>query len=120
MNLVHVTISVKDLDESIQFYRDLISLPVKRRFMSGDSEIAFLGDGETEIELICNPAHTEVSFGTDISIGFGVESLEDAIAMLEKNNVVFGDVIQPNPSVKFAFATDPNGLRIQFVQRSKV
>ena len=52
--------------------------------MSGDSEIAFLGDGETGIELICNPAHTKVSFGTDISLGFGVESLEDAIAMLEK------------------------------------
>jgi len=118
MNLMHVTISVKDLEESIKFYRDLIGLPVKRSFKSGESELAFLGDGETEIELICNQKHTDVSFGTDISLGFEVESLDDALAMLKQNNVAFGDVIQPNPSVKFAFATDPNGLRIQFVEQA--
>ena len=120
MNLKHVTILVKDLDESIQFYRDLIGLPVIRRFMSGDLEIAFLGDGETEIELVYNITHTKVSFGTDISLGFEVESLEDALAMMKQKNVVFGDMIQPNPSIRFAFAEDPNGLKIQFVEYIKV
>ena len=120
MNLKHVTILVKDLDESIQFYRDLIDLPVKRRFMSGDLEIAFLGDGETEIELVYDITHTKVSFGTDISLGFEVESLEDALAMMKQKNVVFGDMIQPNPSIRFAFAEDPNGLKIQFVEYIKV
>ncbi|HCM26281.1 MAG: hypothetical protein A2Z99_00835 [Treponema sp. GWB1_62_6] len=42
-------------------------------------EIAFLGSGETQIELISNDANGTIEIGKDISIGFETESLDDLI-----------------------------------------
>ena len=59
------TITVKDMEASLAFYRDIVGLPVSRRFSDRpDSEICFLGDGETQVELICEASrsvriHTE-------------------------------------------------------------
>jgi len=119
MKLTHITLSVKDLEKSIQFYRDIIGLPVRRRFVSGESEIVFLGDGDTMIELVYNNNNEDVAFGMSVSLGFQVEALSDAIVFLAKNGVAVGDVIQPNPNVKFAFAKDPDGLRVQFVEQTE-
>jgi len=117
MKLSHITISVKDLEKSVQFYRDIIGLPVGRRFASGESEIVFLGDGDTEIELIYNSDNANVAFDASISLGFQVASLSDTIAFLAENGIAVGDVIQPNPGVKFAFTKDPSGLSVQFVEQ---
>lgn len=120
MKFCHVTISVKNAEESLKFYRDVIGLPLKRRFSAGPGvEIIFLGDGETEIELIYDQAHTDLSIGYDISLGFEVESIQETIYLLRQNGIATGDVIQPNPQMKFIFATDPNGLKVQFVEYIK-
>lgn len=116
---IHVTISVKDLNESLNFYQDVIGLKVKRRFSAGGSDIVFLGDGGTEIELIFDPATPNVSIGPDISLGFEVPSLKDAIAQLKVKGITPGKVLQPNPYVKFCFFSDPNGVRVQFVENMK-
>ena len=104
MKLAHITISVKNLEKSVQFYRDIIGLPIRRRFESGDSEIVFLGESETEIELVYNRNRADISFGMYISLGFEVASLTDTIAFLVENGIAVGDVMQPNPNVRFAFA----------------
>jgi len=119
MKLTHITLSVKDMEKSVQFYRDIIGLPIRRRFVSGESEIVFLGEGETMIELINNKNNADVAFDASVSLGFQVESLSDAKAFLAKNSVAVGDVIQPNPNVKFAFAKDPDGLSVQFVEQTE-
>ena len=116
MEFSHVTISVKDLDESLEFYRDVIGLPIKRRFSSGESEIVFLGSGETDIELIYSKSQSDLLFGQSISLGFAVASLQDAKFRLQQKGIDAGEVIQPNPHVKFFFTSDPNGVRIQFVE----
>ena len=114
MKLIHITIAVKDLEKSLAFYRDIVGLPVNRRFASGASEIAFVGEGDTEIELICGGA--DVVHSADVSIGFAVDSLTDTIAFLAENGIAVGDEAQPNPQVRFAFAHDPDGFRVQFVE----
>ena len=116
MKLMHITIAVRDLEESLKFYRDILGLPLQRRFPSGDAEIAFLGDGETVIELLYSSARADVSFSADISLGFAVASLTETTAELQRKGIEVGDILQPNPHVRFAFITDPNGLRIQFVE----
>jgi Lactoylglutathione lyase and related lyases len=119
MKFRHVTISVKDLEESLKFYRDLLNLPVNRRFSSGaDSEIAFLGIGETEVELIYNGSKKDIAIGQDISIGFEVPSIEDMMTFLQQNGYSISDVWQPNPSTKFFFVNDPNGVRVQFIEHA--
>ncbi|SHH99569.1 lactoylglutathione lyase [Sporobacter termitidis DSM 10068] len=111
------TLRVKNLEESIKFYSDIVGLEVVNRFKGGpDTEIAFLGAGETKIELICSGSG-DVSVGDDISWGFEVESLDKSLALVrEKGIKVEGGPVQPNPHVRFFFVKDPNGMKIQLVE----
>ncbi len=56
MKLCWSTLNVNNLEESIKFYTEIAGLEVVNRFKAGPSEIAFLGSGETKIELICTGA----------------------------------------------------------------
>ena len=111
----HVTLSVKDLDKSLNFYRDIIGLEITRRFSAGpEREIVFLGSGGTEVELISGGA--EATVGTGISLGFECESLQDIMDLLiEKGNEIDGDIVSPNPHTHFFFVKDPDGNRVQFI-----
>lgn len=111
------TLNVRNLEESIKFYEEIIGLKVVRRFPAGpDTEIAFLGDGETKIELICSGNKTP-EMGEDISWGFEVESLERTLSLVkERGAVILGEPICLNPQMRFAFIEDPNGMKIQLVE----
>ena len=119
MRFCWTTIKVKDLEESLQFYQDIVGLKVVRRFKSGEgSEIAFLGEGDTKVELIYDAGQKDVSIGQDISLGFEVKSLDEALKFItqEKGLKIHSGPFQPSPNVKFFYVLDPNGLRIQFVE----
>ncbi|SET97643.1 VOC family protein [Lacrimispora sphenoides] len=111
------TLNVRNLEESIKFYEEIIGLRVNRRFPAGPgTEIAFLGDGETQIELICG-GDREIQVGDDISWGFEVKSLDQTLSLAkEKGVILLGEPVQPNPHVRFAFIKDPNGMRVQLVE----
>ena len=115
MKYCWTTISVKDLDASVVFYRDIVQLPVKRRFPAGPgSEIVFLGEGETQIELIKYP-HEAPPVGEGIALGFAVDSLDETLAFITKHGIeVESGPFQPNDQIKFFYVRDPNGVRIQF------
>lgn len=110
------TITVKDMDESLTFYRDIVGLPVSRRTAAGPGrELAFLGDGETQVELICDAGRTAAKNPAGISLGFEVVSLDAMMAFLaEKEIEITGGPIQPNPHIKFIFVQDPDGVTVQF------
>ncbi|WP_291632407.1 VOC family protein [Clostridium sp.] len=112
------TLMVINLEESIKFYKEIVGLNVSRRFNAGPAvEIAFLGDGETKIELICNEAVKEVRLGEDISLGFEVNSLDEMMALVKEKGIdINSGPFQPNPHTKFFYVLDPNGLKIQFVE----
>lgn len=113
------TLSVKNLDESIKFYEEIVGLKVDRRFPAGpETEIAFLGDGETKVELICNKQKKEINVGEDISWGFTVDSVDEKIAFLKEKGIkILSGPFTPNPHSKFFFILDPNGMKIQFYER---
>ena len=117
------TIEVRDLSESLTFYQDIVGLKLERRFSAGpENEIAFLGDGETKIELIHNKNVKPEVIGANISLGFETGSLEETISFLKSKNIsvlsdsVLGEIISPNPHVRFCYVKDPNGIKIQFAQ----
>lgn len=117
MKMCHVTITVQNLDDSVRFYQDVVGLPLQNRFTAGVGiEIAFLGDGETKIELLWEQNHKEVFVGSDISIGFGVENAQAKREQLLAKNIEASTIVQPSPETKFFFITDPNGVKIQFIE----
>ena len=118
MKFCWCTIMVKDLEESLKFYQEIVGLEMTNRFKAGPGvEIAFLGDGETKIELIANDSVKDAQIGQAISLGFNVESLDDMMAYVkEKGIAIHSGPFQPNPHTKFFFVEDPNGLKIQFAE----
>lgn len=118
MKLAHVTIKVKDMEESLKFYKDIVGLPI---IMELDSipgkKIVFLGKGESKIELIQDDSIKEINIGKEIAIGFGVEDLDQAWDFVISQGLeIFSGPFQPDPNTRFFYILDPSGLKVQLVE----
>ena len=118
MKFCWCTIMVKDLEKSIEFYKNIVGLKLNRRFEARPgTEIAFLGVGGTEVELIEDKSKNNVNIGEDISLGFQVENLDEMIKYVEEKEIkIESGPIKPNPNLRFFYILDPNGVKIQFVE----
>lgn len=120
MKFLWTTIYVKNLEESIAFYSDLLGLKVVRRFPAGPGvEIAFMGNGiddETLVELLADSNNSAVNFSEFISIGFAVDSLDAMLETVKSKNI---PVHGGTHGSRFFFIKDPNGLNVQFFQQNK-
>lgn len=110
---------VDDLEESIKYYQEIVGLSVNRRFEAGPGmEIAFLGDGGTEVELACDTNQKIPGRIEGISLGFAVDSLDAQIELIKaKGFEVESGPFVISPQLSFFFTRDPNGLRIQFIEK---
>lgn len=95
------TLFVNNMEESLKFYQEIIGLKEDRRFKAGpEMEIAFLGDGETKVELIWDAKNQDVNLGKDISLGFQVDSLDDMMTFVKEKGIdIHSGPFQPNPHV---------------------
>lgn len=109
MKFLWTTLHVTNLDRSLSFYHDQLQLPIIRQF-DGDVRIAFLGEGETQLELIEGP----VTASESVSLGFQVDNLDEWIDSL--NECYIGPIISPMPGMRFAFFQDPDKHQIQLVE----
>lgn len=102
----------------MEFYQGVLGLKLNNRYMAGPGmELAFLGEGNTQIELVCAENTECQNPGKGISLGFQVESVEDTLSVLEMKGIpVSRGIIQPNPHIRFFFVKDPDGYEIQFVE----
>jgi lactoylglutathione lyase len=117
MNCCWSTITTEKLDESVNFYTEILGLYVARRFSPfPGTKIAFLKDGNGfKIELLQNsgPAGAPKE---GISLGFEVKSLADTLALVQSKQIpAFGGPTKV-PGCSFFFVKDPNGVSIQFVE----
>ena len=112
------TIRVNNMEESLKFYQEIVGLTLDRRFHAGlETEIVFLGDGETKIELISTQQGDVVNIGQDISLGFEVDSVDEMMAFVKEKGIdIHSGPFEPTPHVKFFYVLDPNGLKIQFAE----
>lgn len=118
MNFLWTTLHVKDMEASLTFYKNVVGLRENRRKDYPDGPtIVFLGDGETQVELIYNPLDRLEGMSKDFSIGFKVNSVDDKIDELKANGIpVYAGPKEPNPNIKFFYVLDPDGVKVQFVE----
>ncbi len=121
MKFLWTTIYVKNLEESIKFYSELVGLKMLRRFPAGPGmEIAFMGNGtdnKTTVELLADSNNSAVKSSDFISIGFAVDSLDAMLDIVKSKNIaVHGEPIE-TPGARFFTIKDPDGLTVQFFQQ---
>ncbi len=119
MKFVWSTLYVKDLEQSLKFYQEIVKLPLVRRFQAGPGrEIAFLGEGDTQIELIQDEKRMmHIQATGDFSWGFLCDDLDAIYALCKEKGIpIYTEIVSPEPNLRFFYALDPNGLKVEFVE----
>lgn len=119
MKFCWCSITVKNLDESIRFYRDIVGLSIRREVTAWPNiEIVFMGDGGDEVELIHNPRLKAEEMGSGLAVGFETASVDDMMRFVQSKGIqIESGPFQPNPFLRFFNVRDPNGLRVEFIER---
>ena len=118
---------VGDLQRSIDFYTQMLGMQLLRRSENPEYKysLAFLGfdggnPGQAEIELTYNWGTTEYDMGN--AYGHIAIGVPDAYAACDKIKTAGGNVTREAGPVKggstvIAFVTDPDGYKIELIQR---
>ena len=114
MKFYHVTLRVKDLEKSLAFYQGVLGLPILRRSPAARGPV-FLGEkGQPTVELV---GETEAPSFAGFSVGFEVDSLEEATKKMEAAGYPrIRGPNSPSPDVVFSFFKDPDGVEIQLLE----
>ncbi|MCG9724355.1 VOC family protein [Vibrio brasiliensis] len=123
--LIHSMVRVKDLDQSISFYRQALELEVKDQFVFDGFSLTYLANTETgfELELTHNHDQQEAySHGSGYGhLAVSVENIEQAHRRITELGIEASDVkaFDHNGThlATFFFITDPDGYKIEFLQR---
>jgi len=127
MQLLHTMIRVNDLDESLRFYCDRLGMTLLRKqdYPGGRFTLAFVGYGDEDTHSVLELTYNWDTHQYDVGTGFGhlaigVPDIYAACAQLRANGVKV--VREPGPmkhgNTLIAFIEDPNGYRIELIQRS--
>lgn len=125
--ILHTMLRVGDLDRSIQFYTDIMGMQLLRKH---DNEayqytLAFVGYGDESegavIELTYNWGTTEYEMGD--AFGHIAIGVADIYTTCDAIKAAGGNVTRKPGPVKggkthIAFVTDPDGYKIELIQRS--
>ncbi len=119
---------VGDLTRSLDFYTNVLGMNLFRTTDRPDQKytLAFVGfgkgnqDGSTELELTYNYGEDSYEMGT--AYGHIAIGMTDVYAACEKIKAAGGNVTREAGPVKggetiIAFVTDPDGYKIELIQR---
>jgi Predicted enzyme related to lactoylglutathione lyase len=116
MKIKYTTMIVKDMDESIKFYRDVMGFKIDSQYDLGPAGTITLlkGEGETMVELIKNPTDEPGLF----SMGMDVEDINATVKELKSKGAKI--TMEPTPITvgTLAFLEDPSGVRIALIQHN--
>jgi lactoylglutathione lyase len=120
--LLHTRMRVSDMEQTIQFYTDVLGLEVLERKVSPrGSHLAFLKvpNSEELIELTSFPPSGPVRVQEDlVHLAFQVESLDDTMASLNAKGVKVTDGPTTTSSgSRFIFIDAPDGYEVELIER---
>ncbi|ELB2094792.1 VOC family protein [Vibrio parahaemolyticus] len=123
--MIHTMIRVRDLDRSLQFYRDALELEIKDQYVFDGFSLTYLANEESGFELELTHNHDQIEPYTHGS-GYGhlavsVDDIEQAHKRIKSLGIEAGDIKafdhQQKHLATFFFVTDPDGYKIEFLQR---
>ncbi len=128
MRLLHTMLRVGDLDRSIDFYTKVLGMQLLRKSENAEYKytLAFVGyegnPAQAEIELTYNWGTDKYEMGT--AYGHIALGVPDVYAACDKIKASGGNVTREAGPVKggatvIAFVTDPDGYKIELVQRAE-
>lgn len=125
MRILHTMIRVNNLDESINFYCDILGMKLlrKREYPSGRFTLAFVGyedeSAAAVLELTYNWDTHHYELGNAFGhVAIGVDDIYKRCAELRSRGAKV--VREPGPmqhgTTVIAFVEDPNGYKIELIQ----
>lgn len=126
-SFLHTMVRVRDLEQSLAFYRLLGMRELRRREVpEGQYTLVFIGfadnaAGQAEIELTYNWGQDE---GYDVGTGFGhfAVGVPDVADTVQRVRAGGGKVTREAGPVQFgttviAFVEDPDGYKVELIER---
>lgn len=124
MKLLHTMIRVKNAQESIKFYTELLNMKFDHQKRLDDCTLYFLDDenGNVQLELTENDETPENGYNIGSGFGhlaFSVESLDKFTKKL--NDLGYEYLYEPfdlnGKGTKIAFVKDPDGYEIELIEK---
>lgn len=124
MKFLHSMIRVKNIDESLKFYTELLNMKLDEKRRLEDCWLYFLSDESNtcQIELTYNDETPNEGYSVGNGFGhfaFHVESLNEFTKKL--NNLGYQYLYEPfdltGKGSKIAFIKDPDGYEIELIEK---
>lgn len=115
----HIGIKVRDINASTKFYKENLEFEVESIYENQISNIVFIKNENTVIELICPKSgeYSQVPNGIVSHIAFTVKDMAYYVEKLKKNNVSFVTAEPKKMEGKqIIFFTGPDGESLEFVE----
>jgi lactoylglutathione lyase len=126
MRILHTMLRVGDLKRSIDFYTNVLGMQVLRQkdYPDGRFTLAFVGYRAEDEEAVLELTHNWDTSKYDLGTGYGHVALEvdDAYKACDEVRKRGGRVTREAGPMKhgttvIAFVEDPDGYKIEFIQR---
>ncbi|MDI1477917.1 MULTISPECIES: lactoylglutathione lyase [unclassified Polyangium] len=126
MRILHTMLRVGDLDRSLAFYTDVLGMKLIRRrdYPEGRFTLAFIGYGDESETAVLELTHNWDTKSYEIGTGYGhiAIQVDDAYKACEEVKKRGGKVTREAGPMKhgttvIAFVEDPDGYKIEFIQR---
>ena len=130
MRMLHTMLRVGNLQRSINFYTQVLGMDLLRTTQRPDQQydLAFVGyggnPGQAEIELTYNYGVEHYDLGTAFGhVAIGVPDVTATCTALRKQASALGGAVtrEPGPvkggTTMIAFVTDPDGYKIELIER---
>ena len=125
--MLHTMLRVGDLDKSIDFYTNVLGMKLLRRkdYPDGKFTLAFVGYGDEADHTVIELTHNWDTKSYELGNGFGhlAVAVPDAYKACADVKQRGGKVTREAGPMKhgttvIAFVEDPDGYKIEFIQRA--